>query len=85
MPNKPVYVTRREFYTGLGTTLNMVGIVALQTVKPQESILREIAALVIALGAIISGLMYIVMALREKKPAREIPDAESSPSPRGPD
>jgi len=83
MSDQPKMVTRREFYAGLGTTMNMLGIVALQNVRSQENVIREIASLIIALGAIVCGLIYIVMALREK-PARAIPDDSSSPASRGP-
>ncbi len=79
MTEQPRSVTRREFYAGLGTTMNMVGIVALQTVRSQDSILREIGALIIAIAAIACGSIYIVIALRDK-PARAIPDATSPPS-----
>ncbi len=71
MADEPKFVTRREFYSALGSTMNMVGIVALQTVDSDDNTLRQIARLVIAIGAIVAGLAYIVMALREKPAPRK--------------
>jgi hypothetical protein len=59
-------ITRREFYTAVGLLYNMLGIVALQTSRSGDESIRSVLALVIALAAIGTGLLYIVMALREK-------------------
>jgi hypothetical protein len=84
MPDEPRFVTRREFYTAVGMAFNLIGLLALGLVRMREDTLYSIGMLLVAFGAILTGLAYAVMGLRAKSKLT-VPDAPSPPSPRGPD
>jgi hypothetical protein len=83
MANEPRFVSRREFYTATGMAYNMIGLVALGLVRMQDDTLYSIGMLLVAFGAILTGLTYAVMGVRAKSGPKS--DASSPPSPRGPD
>ena len=59
-------ITRREFDATVGTIYLLIGLVAINTIRVDDSLgnlLRSIPAYVVGFGALIVGLVYEIKAL----------------------
>ena len=84
MSDEPRYVTRREYYSTIGGIYTLFGVFAVSVSTLYGESWQSIIVLILAVAAILAGLAYSIMAVREKSPPRRS-DAASPPSPRGPD
>lgn len=64
----PSSVTRREFYATIGLVYLPMGLLGMSVASPGEGWLSSIVPWVIAIGALVSGCAYSLVAIQKQKP-----------------
>ena len=71
-------ITQREFYSTVGTIYILIGLVALNTIRPGDKVmdlLRTIPAFAVGFGGVLAGLLCVVKSVRGGQGAKDPADS----------